>query len=250
MPSPCDPVGPGPRRFAATTIAWLAVTAACLLVGTPRASAAPSWTALHFAIGAGFQHTLAVGDLNGDGKLDVATPNSVSSAVTVLLGNGDGTLAMYHAYPVFGDPQDVQMADLTGDGNLDLATPDYDGSGVTVLRGLGDGTFAPRVAYPVGAGLVSLATADLDGDTRLELVVSKESGDKVAVLPSLAGGGFGPAVEVASGATPHQIATTMSPSRASGPGWCRCTSAMAPTRSAPARRSRAARRRSGSRSRT
>jgi len=170
-------------------------------------SASPAWTAQHFSTGAGFHHTLAVGDLNGDGFLDIAIPNSATSAVTVLLGNGDGTLAPHQTHAALGQPQDVQMADLTGDGLLDLATPDYAGSGVAVLRGLGNGTFAPPVAYPTGPGLVSLAVVDLDGDARLDLAVTKEAGSSIAVLPALAAGGFGTAVQVATGAIPHQINT-------------------------------------------
>jgi len=173
----------------------------------PATSRGMSWTALHFSTGASFNHTLAVGDLNGDGRLDVATPNSQSSAVTVLLGNGDGTLAPFRAYPTFGEPQDVRIADLTGDGVPDLVTADYTGGGVTVLRGLGDGTFAPRVAHSIGPGLVSLVAVHLNGDARLDLAVSRESNSTLAVLPALPDSGFAPVVPNATGATPHQIET-------------------------------------------
>jgi hypothetical protein len=169
------------------------------------AAAAP-WTALHFSTGVSFNHTIAVGDLNHDGKLDVAVPNSLGPAVTVLLGNGDGTLAPFHAYPTHGDPQDVVMADLTGDGVRDLATADYTGDSVTVLRGLGDGTFAPGVFYAAGAQLVSLTAVDLDGDGRLDLALSKDSNNTIVILPALSGGGFGAAIEVGAAAAPHQIA--------------------------------------------
>lgn len=178
-----------------------------VLLASPATSLALPWTALHFSTGASFNHTLAVGDLNGDGKLDVATPNSQSSAVTVFLGNGDGTLAPFQAYATFSEPQDVLMADLTGDGVLDLATPDYSGGGVTVLRGFGDGTFAPRKAYAIGTGLVSLAAADLNADGRLDLAVSRESNSRIAVLTALPDSGFGTATQVVTGTTPHQVAT-------------------------------------------
>lgn len=180
---------------------------ALAMIGSPERATGVPWTALHFSTGTSFNHTLAVGDLNGDGKLDVACPNSPASVITVLLGQGDGTLAPFQTYATSSDPQDVVMADLTGDGVPDLAAPVYTGGDVAVLPGLGDGTFAPQVIYPVGPGLVSLAAVDLDRDGRLDLAVSKESGSKVAVLPALPGGGFGTAIEVASGATPHQIAT-------------------------------------------
>jgi hypothetical protein len=195
-----------PDTVASTRRVFLAAAMLALpLAALPARSS--SWTALHFSTGPSFNHTLAVGDLNSDGLLDVATANSQTSAVTVLLGTGGGALAGYTAYPTFTEPQDVQMADLTGDGILDLATPDYVGGGVTVLRGLGNGTFAARVGYPVGPGLISLAVVDLNGDSRRDLAVAKESGNKLAVLPALAAGGFGTALEVATGSIPHQIGT-------------------------------------------
>jgi hypothetical protein len=197
------------HRVSRAVATWIArITLGALAAGSgTRAGAAPAWTALHFSTGASFNHTLAVADLNGDGKLDVAIANSQLSAVTVLLGNGDGTLASFTGYATFSEPQDVRVGDLTGDGLLDLVTPDYAANGVTVLRGAGDGTFATRVAHPVGAGLVSIVPVDLDGDGRLDLAMTKESGNKLAILPALAAGGFGTAIEVATGATPHQIDT-------------------------------------------
>lgn len=178
---------------------------AVLLAACP--ASAGSWTPLHFSTGTSFNHTLAVADLNGDGWLDVANPNSQASAVTVLLGTGGGALGAFTSWPTFTEPQDVAIADLTGDGIPDLATPDYVAGGVTLLAGVGDGTFAPRVAIPVGGGLVSVVAVDLNGDARLDLAVSKESGATVTVLPALPGGGFGAAIHVPTGALPHQIAS-------------------------------------------
>ncbi len=96
---------------------------------------------------------VAVADVNGDGKLDVATTTSV------LLGNGDGTFQAkidYFTIPnSYGSyPQLVVAADLNGDGYADLLTMD---SGNTYFVSLshGDGTFEPPVdhfpGYPAAA---------------------------------------------------------------------------------------------------
>src|SRR5689334_24528591 len=59
---------------------------------------------------------VAVGDLNGDGKLDLAVANYASNSVSVVLANSDGTFGASVAYPAGGNPHGVAVADLNGDG--------------------------------------------------------------------------------------------------------------------------------------
>jgi hypothetical protein len=102
-----------------------------------------------------FPQSLAVADLNRDGKLDVVVANGDSNTVGVLLGNGDGTLRPAITYDSGGfSPRSVAVADVNGDGKPDLVVANC-GSGcgggtevavVSVLLGNGDGTFQPAVA--------------------------------------------------------------------------------------------------------
>ena len=102
---------------------------------------------------------VAVGDFNGDGKLDLALAAPQSGRVSVVRGNGDGTFSggTFYAMAAFS----VAVGDFNGDGQLDLAGA---GADVSVLLGNGDGTLAQAPFAGVGAFPVSVAVGDFNGD--------------------------------------------------------------------------------------
>jgi hypothetical protein len=118
-------------------------------------------------------YSVAVGDFNRDGKLDLVVANyPFVFTVSVLLGNGDGTFQPQVTYPVGRQPISVAVADLNGDGKLDLAVADFTDGFVSVLLGNGDGTFQPSVEYPTGAVPSSIIIGDFNGDGKLDLATS------------------------------------------------------------------------------
>ena len=118
-----------------------AVLLACAgLALTPGAAAlsatsAPSFAAARsYATGDG-PESVAIGDLNGDGKPDLATANLIyrTNTVSVLLNRGDGSFQAKLDYRTGGDPYSVVIGDLNGDGKQDLATANLHANTVSVL---------------------------------------------------------------------------------------------------------------------
>jgi hypothetical protein len=148
----------------------------------------------------------ALGDFNGDGKVDLAATNSSDDSVHVQLGNGNGTFAAATSYAAGSTPAAIVAADLNGDGHLDLATANAAGNDISVLLGNGDGTFAAAVHYGVGASPGALAFGDLDGDGHPDLVVANAAGNDISVLFNNGDGTFATEVRYAARAQPNSVA--------------------------------------------
>ena len=113
-------------------------------------------------------HSVAAGDFNKDGAVDLVVANSGQSSVDVLLGNGNGTFQQAVEYKAGGpSPNSVVVGDFNGDGDLDVAVASN--TAIAILLGNGDGTFQlPIMAASPGSQFI--ATADFNHDGILDLV--------------------------------------------------------------------------------
>jgi hypothetical protein len=147
--------------------------------------------------------SVAVGDFNGDHKLDVAVADcgngecyNTNGAVSVLFGNGDGTLQAAVNYAAGVGPVQVVAEDLNGDGILDLATANQPGpaqelpGSASVLFGNGDGTFQPQQQYAAGRSPSSIVVADFNGDGQMDFGVISAAQEVVGIYLNQGGGVF------------------------------------------------------------
>ncbi|SFA73818.1 Cadherin-like beta sandwich domain-containing protein [Cohnella sp. OV330] len=125
---------------------------------------------------------IAVADLNGDGKLDIAVTSYDDDKVTVLLGNGDGTFMPGTAYGAGEGPNGIAAADLDEDGFTDLAIASHDNHQLAVLYGNRFGTFPAPVYYSVGTYPLDVIVRDFDKDGHPDLAVSNDGSGSISVL--------------------------------------------------------------------
>jgi hypothetical protein len=139
----------------------------------------------------GFEaYSVALADLNGDGKPDLVianlclnnSSNCPNGGVGVLLGNGDGTFQTAVTYASAGSyALSVAVADVNGDSKPDIVVANFcdntncinSNGTVDVLIGNGDGTFQPAVTYTGGgAYAIAVAVADLNRDSKPDIVLA------------------------------------------------------------------------------
>jgi len=133
------------------------------------------------AVGGDPYRGMALANLNGDGHVDLVTPNP--DHVAVLLGDGTGRFAQDTVLRPGFYPFSVAAGDVNGDGWTDLVAGSGERVGSLVVWSGGvDGSFRAAGRYDIAPGPTTSTAEDLTGDNRAEVLVASYVGGEVAVL--------------------------------------------------------------------
>ncbi len=140
---------------------------------------------------------VALGDLNGDGTMDVVAAEHDSYDVTVLLGDGHGGFRPGSRIAAGSGPRphthDIALADVNADGRLDVITTSANDNAIPVLLGDGRGGFAPAPGSPFATGrhpYDGISVRDFNGDGFTDIAAPLLGAGKIGLLWGDGRGGF------------------------------------------------------------
>jgi hypothetical protein len=150
-----------------------------------------------------------LGDINGDGHLDVVWSSSVpaSADMYIYYGNPDIVGKFEETTPYIGDSgegRDVEIGDCNNDGRLDIVTVGNSGMNneLRIHKNLGGGMFSVATLISTGAlfAVQSVAMGDVDGDGDLDIAVARDNGG-VSIFSNDGSCGYGTSARWQSGGT-------------------------------------------------
>ncbi len=216
-----DVNGDGKPDLAVTSGGMITV----LLNTTPIGATVPAFGPYQAFATTGGSQSVAMGDFNGDGKVDLAAPTIMNraGAISVLLNRTPirATIPSFAPQQSFRTnntyPFSVVVADFNGDGKPDLAVANHQAGSVSVLLNQTppvslDASFAPQQTFATaGGGPDWVAVGDFNGDGKPDLAISSLSSNEVAVLLNTTPAGatvpsFAPRQTFATGMYPVSVA--------------------------------------------
>lgn len=149
--------------------------------------------------------SIAITDLNGDGKADVFETNQGDSTATIFRNTGSpGNISFANTMVVLGlSPYGVATGDFNGDGKPDVVVSNFNSgnaSSISILKNTSTGnsiSFARRIDLPTGNGSTTVNVADMNVDGKPDVIVStgnsgilsvflnNSTGDSVSFAPKV-----------------------------------------------------------------
>ena len=156
-------------------------------------------------------HSIAVGDLNNDGRKDIAVANYGTDNIGLFLGNGDGTFTSQMTFTtgINSGPYSIAMADLNNDTHLDIAVIYSDQNNIAVFFGYGNEIISRSQLYSTGKNSqpIFIAIADFNNDQKPDIAVTNNGSDSVMLLLGSGNGSFANPIAYSTGprSSPYSV---------------------------------------------
>jgi len=126
--------------------------------------------------------SVALGDLNSDGWLDIVASNFDADNISMLLSDGTGGFKPVEFVAAGSGPSFVVVKDIDGDGNEDIITSSGMGNNMSLFLGLGDGTLQSRKDFTVGSDPVAAVVTDFNNNGGWDLAVANFNTGSISVF--------------------------------------------------------------------
>ncbi len=152
--------------------------------------------------------SVARGDFNADGNIDMVLANISDNTVSVELGDGSGGFTEASGSPltVGNTPSHVVIADFNADNREDIAVTSAVNNSLSILLGDGSGGFSATVGSPATGQFPSaMVAADVNADGKVDILVANKNAGTVSVLLGDGAGGFTPGATLPAGNKPQKL---------------------------------------------
>ena len=159
--------------------------------------------------------SIIAADFNGDGTLDLAAANAISTVqrvpgeVSIFLNNGDGTFKLSGKYPAGPAVGQIVALKLAAADKPSIAALNFVSlrgvNAVSILRNKGDGTLGFPVSYRTGLGPVSIVSADFNQDGNADLAIANKADNTISVLLGRSDGTFSSRVDYSVPSGPNGL---------------------------------------------
>ncbi|CAF2520379.1 unnamed protein product [Rotaria sp. Silwood2] len=140
-------------------------------------------------------HSVAIGDLNNDGRSDIVVANYGTHNISILLGRSHGVFDSIATYStgVGSAPYSVSVADFNNDNQLDIVVTNSETDNIAILLGYGNGTFVIEATYSTGARSrpCAVAVGDFNNDNIPDIAIANSGTDNILLLYGYGNGLFG-----------------------------------------------------------
>ncbi|CAF3760649.1 unnamed protein product [Rotaria sordida] len=138
-----------------------------------------------------YPHSVAIGDLNNDGRSDIVVANYGTHNLGILLGRGNGIFDTIKRFPTGSAPYSVGIADFNNDNQLDIVVTYSETDNIVILLGDGNGMFTIRATYSTGTRSQpsTVAVGDFDNNKNLDIAIANSGTNSILLLYG-SGNGF------------------------------------------------------------